>query len=241
MNSLPSPKDATQLLIELRRHTKSKHDKITGVGLSPGMTLLRTWQTERLSHTYSDLLKSRRYGAASQFFLDDIYAPKDFSQRDHDIERMYIFMRRFIPERIIHSLTLAVELNTLTRQLDDALLDALTQLGMTDTLTPDLYAKAYRLCNNYNERVVQIERIVEIGQGLGKLARLPLIGMSLRLARGPAHQAGWFELQDFLERGLAAFKTMRGTKEFLRIVEEREMRILDNIFAAAPNPFDFQK
>ena len=62
--------------------------------------------------------------------------------------------------------------------------------------------------------------------------------MSLRLARGPAHQAGWFELQDFLERGLAAFKTMRGTKEFLGIVEEREMRILDNIFAAAPNPFD---
>jgi len=238
MSNLPSPKDATQLLIELRRHTKSKHDEIPSAGLSPRMALLRTWQTERLARTYSDLLESRRYGAACRFFLDDIYAPKDFSQRDHDIERMYTFMRRFIPERIIHSLTLAVELNALTRQLDDTLLDALTQLGMTDTLTVDLYAEAYRLCDNYTERVKQIARIVEIGQGLEKLARLPLIGMSLRLARGPAHQAGWFELQDFLERGLAAFKTMRGTKEFLGIVEEREMRILDNIFAAAPNPFD---
>ena len=236
--ALPSPKDATHLLVELRKHTKSKHDARTGPGLSPQMRLLRAWQTERLAHTYRDLLENRRYGPACRFFLDDIYAPKDFTQRDHDIERMYNFMLKFIPERIIHSLTLAVELNTLTHQLDGALLDALMQLGMTDALTADLYAAAYRRCDNYNERVKQIEYIVEIGRGLGKLARLPLIGMSLRLARGPAHQAGWFELQDFLERGLAAFKTMRGTKEFLRVVEEREMRILDNIFAAAPHPFE---
>jgi len=119
------------------------------------MILLRTWQTERLSHTYSDLLESRRYRQACRFFLDDIYAPKDFTQRDHDIERMYNFMRRFIPERIIHSLTLAVELNTLTHQLDDALLDALTQLGMTDTLTADEQARLYAAIRRVLRQAIQ--------------------------------------------------------------------------------------
>jgi len=240
MNSIPTPKDAGQFLVQLRRHQKSTHDKKIDVGLSPQMALLRTWQSERLAYTYADLLNSRRYGPACRFFLDDIYAPKDFTQRDHDIERMYNFMLRFIPERIIHSLTLTVELNTMTHELDDALLDALQQLGVTDTLSGELYVEGYRLCDNYDRRVRQIDHIVEIGRGLGKLARLPLIGMSLRLARGPAHQAGWFELQDFLEHGLSAFKNMRGVKEFLNIVEEREKRILDNIFAREVDPFKLE-
>ena len=238
MNSIPTPKDAAQFLVQLRRHQKSIHDKKTEPGLSPQMELLRIWQSERLAYTYADLLDSRRYSSACRFFLDDIYAPKDFTQRDHDIERMYNFMLKFIPERVIHSLSLAVELNTMTNELDGAMLDALQQLGVTDTLSGELYAEGYRLCDNYDRRVRQIDHIVEIGRGLGKLARLPLIGMSLRLARGPAHQAGWFELQDFLEHGLSAFKNMRGVKEFLNIVEEREKRILDNIFAGATNPFD---
>ena len=79
--------------------------------------------------------------------------------------------------------------------------------------------------------------VVEIGHNLGRLSRLPLISFSLRLARKPAHQAGWLELQDFLERGLDAFKQMRGTKTFLTTIEQRERQILDQIFTRHPQPF----
>ncbi|MFQ5611263.1 MAG: hypothetical protein ACE5H9_03930 [Anaerolineae bacterium] len=67
---------------------------------------------------------------------------------------------------------------------------------------------------------------------------MPLVGLSLRLAGGPARQAGWHELQDFLERGFAAFKRMRGADRFLRTLESRERRILERIFAGEPDPFE---
>lgn len=207
-------------------------------GLSEEMFLLRKWQAERLSETYADLQASKRYAMACDFFLNDLYAPRDFSQRDADGERMYHFMRKFVPERLIHSLTLAIELNRLTAQLDRDLLAALVnELGMKDTLTADLYAQAYHICDNYKERARQIDLIVEVGKGLSWFARLPLINLSLRLTRNPFGEKGQFELQEFLERGLTAFKHMKGTKQFLNIVKGREYTILDNIFANETDPF----
>ncbi|MFQ5577298.1 MAG: hypothetical protein ACE5G8_09965 [Anaerolineae bacterium] len=237
MREQPTPKDAAKLLYYLRS-SQGRHQTAPGAGLTPHMALLRTWQSERLARTHADLLASPRYGPACRFFLSDLYAPRDFSQRDHDIERIYDFMRRFLPPRLLRPLALAVELNALTLQLDDALLNALVnRLGMSGAINSPMVAEAYRLCDNYQERARQIDLIVAIGQDLGRLVRLPLISISLKLARAPAHRGGWFELQDFLERGLAAFKEMRGTKQFLRLVETREKKILDQIFAGNPDPF----
>ena len=111
---------------------------------------------------------------------------------------------------------------------------------MTYTITEQIYAEGYRVCDNYLERAKQIDLFIEVGQGISHLARLPLVSISVRLARSPAHRAGWFELQDFLERGLAAFKQMRGARKFLNTVKKRERRVLDQIFATEPNPFDIK-
>ncbi len=238
MGDQPTPQDAARLLFQLKNNLHRVHQTKTASGLSAQMAMLRTWQSKRLARTHADLLASKRYGPACRFFLADIYAPRDFSQRDHDIERMYHFMLKFLPKRLLHPLTLAIELNTLTHHLDNTLLDALiNHLGITTAITAEQYAEAYRICNNYNERAQQINMVVEIGHNLGRLSRLPLISFSLRLARKPAHQAGWLELQDFLERGLDAFKQMRGTKTFLTTIEQRERQILDQIFTRHPQPF----
>ena len=50
--------------------------------------LLRQWQAARLARTYTDLLASERFGKAAQFFLSDLYGPKDFSSRDEEVERI---------------------------------------------------------------------------------------------------------------------------------------------------------
>lgn len=212
---------------------------VTDSELSPQMAILKTWQTERLTRTHADLLNSDRYRLACEFFLDEIYAPQDFSQRDEDGERMYNFLRKFIPGRIIRSMALAVQLNKLTNHLDTALLEVLVNdLGMTDTLTAEMYAEAYRICDNYEERRKQIEMVMEIGRGVGRLARLPLISLSLKVMKGTITTQGSFELHKFLDRGLTAFKQMKGTKKFLALVEQRELQILDNIFAGEAEPFD---
>jgi hypothetical protein len=202
------------------------------------MTLLRSWQAERLAKTHADFLAHPRYRLAAQFFLSDIYAPRDFSQRNHDIERMHQSMLKVLPERVVHTLTVIVHLHQFTDELDELLLDTLVnQVGMTNTLTADQYTEAYRICNNYDDRAKQIAMLVEVGRGVERLVRLPFIGATLRLARGPARMAGWHELQDFLERGFAAFKHMHGAAEFLTTIQHREMLILDRIFAAHPDPF----
>ena len=55
--------------------------------------------------------------------------------------------------------------------------------------------------------------------------------------RQPAHMAGLGALQDFLERGFAAFRGMRGAAEFLATVESRELELVNAIFAGDNEPF----
>lgn len=238
MPDIIRPQDAAELLVQLRRQQEFSHRPVAEGGLSPQLALLRAWQSQRLATTHADLLASPRYGKACRFFLEDIYAPKDFSQRNHDIVRIHDFMRRFLPAGVLHTLTETIALNNLTETLDEQLLEALVnELGMSDEITPELYAEAYRVCDNYDDRKLQIDMIVEVGRGIERLVHIPFVGWTLRMARGPALRGGWDELQSFLERGYAAFKHMGRAKPFLQTIQRREMQILDQIFAGDEDPF----
>jgi hypothetical protein len=211
----------------------------TAVPLDPQLERLRAWQSDRLAHTHADWLASPRYGPACRFFLEDLYGPHDFSGRDEDILNVYQSVRRWLPGALIHPLRLVVELNELTHALDAALLRELAgETGVVESITAEQYAAAYRRCDNYAERARQIDLIVTIGQEIDQVTRLPFVETSLRLAHQPAHWAGWGELQDFLERGFAAFKQMGDATPFLQSVGQRERQILDQIYAGAPDPFD---
>ena len=207
--------------------------------LDPQMKLLRAWQTERLRRTYADFLTNPRYRPATTFFLTDIYGARDFSQRDQAIEQIYQSMHRLLPESMLHTLILGMQLNELTQSLDRELLDALVnKLGVTDTIAPEQVSQAYRICDNYDERSRQIDLIVEVGQGIDRLVHIPLVGMTLRLARRPAEWAGWGEFHDILARGYEAFKGMGKADAFLDTIERRERWILERIFAGDENPFE---
>jgi len=237
-SDLPTAQDAARLLFQLHRRHDLSHRRVAGQGLSPQMAMFRAWQSQRLATTHADLLASPRYGPACRFFLSDIYAPRDFTQRNHDIMRMHAFMLRFLPAGLLRTLTQAIELHALTEALDEKLLTVLvTRLGVTDTITPQQYAEGYRLCDNCEERRYQIELLIAVGRGLDRLTRLPPVGLTLRLARGPALRGGWHELQSFLERGFRAFQHMGGATEFLDIIQRRELAILERIFAGADDPF----
>lgn len=230
--------DAAQILRDLKSNESLRHQPVAGAELDPAHALLRQWQSERLTRTYADLLEDKQFRPACLLFLSDIYAPRDFSQRDYDLERMYTSTPVVAPHQLRQLLAHLVELNRLTNQLDEALVRALfDQLAVTDSITPEQYAEAYRLCANYTDRARQIELIGLVVNQVGSWAHLPVIGLALKIARGPAHHAGWVEVYDFLERGYDAFKRMRDVSKFVGIVTERETRILDRIFASDPDPF----
>ncbi|CAG0937332.1 hypothetical protein TFLX_06257 [Thermoflexales bacterium] len=219
----------------------SHREEIAQSGLDPQLALLRVWQAERLAHTYADLLDQPRYRPACLFFLEDIYAARDFTQRDHDLETMYEFMRRFVPEVISRPAALTIKLHRMTEVLDRQLLEVLVkQLGVTDSITVEQYAEGYRRCDNYRERVVQIEAIMEICEHIDGLVRNPITGPVLSLAKRPLRAAGYGEVVAFLERGYDSFKRMHGSRHFRKTLHDREMGILDRFYAQDPDPFRFE-
>ena len=239
---LPRPHEAFDLLRNLRA-SLAHHELVEGRQLSPLLSYLSAWQSLRLARTHADLLHDAEFKAACGFFLSDIYAPHDFSQRDYDGTRIYNFMNRFLPEPTLRPLALALELNVLTQGLDLRLAEVMrTRLGITECFGIWQYEEAYRLCDNYDVRLRQIDLIVEVGKHLDRVRRLPFVGATLHLARGPALRLGWFEMQDFLERGFAAWKSLRQVDVFLGSIERREKAILNRIYgrpggAPVDNPF----
>jgi hypothetical protein len=227
----PRLPNAAQLLHDLQNSKELRHQAAPPIALDPALALLRRWQSERLTRTYADLLAEKTYRLACQFFLSEIYAPCDFSQRNQDISQIHAFLSRAVPPQMLQTLTDAIELNRLTDLLDSQLVHILIdQLGVTETITPTVYAEGYHLCDNYAQRVHQIELITKLIRQVGESARLPVVGLALKILRGPAHRAGWDELYGFLVRGYDAFKQIRTVSDFVEIIEQREKQILDEIF-----------
>ena len=98
------------------------------------------------------------------------------------------------------------------------------ELGVEDTITPQLYARAYRICDNYDERAYQIELIVKIGHMVETTTKIPMIATLLKVARRPVTSAGWGDLHKGIERGFTAFQRMHGAQEFLGAIQERKWR-----------------
>lgn len=199
---------------------------------------LRGWQADRLAATYRDLLDSARYHDAARFFLTDLYGPKDFSERDHEVERILPTMSATLPAAGIRTVALAIEVDALSEELDAAMVAELRRARAMAKITEKAYAEAYRRCDMRAQRELQLRLIGEIGEALAALTRRPLIHAALRIMRGPARLAGLAELHLFLEDGYNAFHRMGDPSEFLDTIATREETILQRLFDGAPQPFD---
>jgi hypothetical protein len=148
-----------------------------------------------------------------------------------------------LPAAALETIGLAVELDALSEALDQRVAAALRRRqpgAHALELSEAAYAAAYRAAGSIAERERQIWLVGQIGAALDKLARKPLIAGALRVMEAPARAAGLGALHDFLARGFAAFRGMRGADEFLTIVGTRESRINVRLFAEDPRPFDLE-
>jgi len=192
--------------------------------------LLKQWQADRLAHTYADLLASERYRHAAEFFLSDLYGPKDFRSRDDELARVVPVMVRVLPARALFTLLEAVKMDTLSESLDTDMVRALRAAGRSHDIDAAAYVAAYRACGRRADREQQIALVDYIGKTLDRLTRMPLIRVSLRIMEGPAHLAGLAALHSFLQRGFDAFSRMKGADEFLDIVTRRETAMMKEWF-----------
>ena len=230
---MPTAAEA-ELFRQVERVRALHEERAASIKLAAALDRLAAWQTRRLNATYADLAAEPRYARATAFFGSDLYGPGDFSRRDADLARVVPVMRKVLPQGVIATIAGAMELSALSRELDRALL---AKLPAGAALSVATYCAAYRALGNRDARERQIELIVVVGRALDRYVDKPLIRSALAAMRQPARVAGLSALQDFLERGFAAFREMGGADEFLATVESRETALMNAIFAGNNHPF----
>ena len=205
-------------------------------GIADAKQAVRVFQNRRFARTYADLAAQPRYAAAVDFFLIELYGDADLTARDADLMKVLPVMVKLLPAAALETIRDALAFEVLCERLDAGVARNLasTQLDLKS------YGEAFRRCGQPMLRQQQIAYVDHIGHALDRLARLPMIGTTLRLMRAPARSAGLSALQAFLERGFSSFKQMRGAEHFLATIVRRETAIVERLFAAHSRPFDVE-
>ncbi|HEX9390688.1 MAG TPA: hypothetical protein VF928_05185, partial [Usitatibacteraceae bacterium] len=158
---------------------------------------LKTWQQQRLAHTYRDLAADPRYAPAVEFFLEELYGMEETALRDRDLIRMYPAIKRVLPGFAFETVSKALELDLISEEFDQALTRELAGVDITEAG----YIAAFRAAGGERERMRQIDLMREVGAQLERVVEKPLIYSTLRMLRGPARLAGLSHMQQFLEKG----------------------------------------
>lgn len=201
---------------------------------------LSQWQSERLQFSHRDFYQSAHYQKGLFFLFNELYSDADFTQRDQDLERIFPKMVKLLPESIIETVSLLVELNMLTQMLDTELCTKLFIDLKHKAIHEQSYCDAFRQCQNQEKRAYQIELTQALGKKLDQYARSQIILYSLKLSKNPAESAGLGALHQFLSSGFTAFHSMKHIDKLMSTIAERETHFLREIMLGNTQPFGFK-
>ncbi len=214
------------ILLKLQLVAAERARRAGDAALAARVAAVKRFQHERFSRTYADLLADRRYARAAAFFLEDLYGPADFSDRDAQFARIVPALVRLFPREIVGTVAELAELHALSEQLDSAMAAAISSPAFDGSE----YGQAWRQVGDTAVRDKQIALMLSVGTALERYTRNPLLRHSLRLMRAPAQAAGLGALQGFLERGFDTFRGMGGAADFLRTIADRERALARHLF-----------
>jgi hypothetical protein len=226
---------ASLIVAQLQAVEAERQQRAADPALAARVDAVKRFQHRRFQATYADLSGDSRYAGAAQFFLDDLYGPHDFSERDAQFARIVPALVRLFPGDIVSTVGDLASLHALSEQLDTAMGRSMDQVTPGD-VDQAAYARAWRAVGSPERREQQIELMLLIGRALDRYTRNPVLRHSLRMMRKPARAAGLGALQQFLETGFDTFRAMKGADEFLRIVAERERELARRLFEGADTP-----
>jgi hypothetical protein len=220
------PGETQEIQRNLERVSELRAAREGDGSLARRVAAVKRHQHLRFSRDYAGLMEIPRYCAAARFFLDDLYGPADFADRDAQFGRVVPAMARVLPGEVMHTVAQLAALHALSEGLDQQMAQALR----ADEIDDRSYRAAWQAVGQRDQREAQLNLLLAIGMALDRHTRSRLLATTLRLMRGPAKAAGLAHLQSFLERGLAAFGAMRGAKEFLETIASNERRVIDEMF-----------
>jgi hypothetical protein len=191
------------------------------------VTAIKRFQHARFANTYRDLLVQPGYGAAVQFFLDDLYGPGDFAERDTQFARIVPALIRIFPVELVETVRAVSELHAISESLDSRMAAQIDHLPVDD----DRYGRAWRATGEARLREQQVQLTLDVGAELARHTRKPLLAHSLRVMRAPAKLAGLGDLHRFLQRGFETFGALPDPATFLDLIGQRERTLARQLFA----------
>ena len=190
---------------------------------------LQIFQSQRLRRDHADLAVEPQYRQIAEFFFEEMYGPRDFSSRDEQARRLhqYVHLAPGLAARDVHDV---LQLLELTNQLDDAIAAQLSALETPLDFDEITYERAYKLCDNYGDRMRQIELSRNALYNVYRMARKPLIGAVLQRTQGLAQTVGMTDIHRFLRLGYQAILPVRDIHRFVETILLREQDRLDRIY-----------
>lgn len=218
--------DAGAILRDLEAVANERRKRSLDDFVAVRVHAIKSFQQRRFEHTYADLLANERYAGAARFFLEDLYGPKDFTRRDTEFARVVPALVRVFPGEIVSTVAHIARLHALSESLDSAMGSNVS----TPTVTWPIYVSAWQRTGRRDDRELQLELTLSVGQALERYTRSATLRTTLRMMRSPARAAGLGALQQFLESGFEAFRKMSGAAGFLATVEHRERHLTAKLF-----------
>jgi hypothetical protein len=190
---------------------------------------LQRFQSNRLRRDHADLAAENQYRDIGEFFFEEMYGPRDFSARDEQARRLHQFVH-LVPGIAVGDVQKVLQLLEVTNRLDDALVVWLLELGAPIDFDEQIYERAYRLADNYDDRVLQIDLARDSLYNVYRMARRPLVGVALERTQGLAQRVGMADIHRFLRLGFRAIQPVCDIHRFVETVVLRERDRLDRIY-----------
>jgi hypothetical protein len=191
-----------------------------------GRAWARSEQRDKLALLHAGDLAAPRTAAAARFFLSDIYPAQTQPWRDALAPRAVATLGKFLPMEALAALAAAADLDAATEEAD----------WPTAAAWPgSSWEEAYKAAG-LPARERQIDALLVAGERLGAMAGNKLARPALVAMRLPAKLAGLGALQNFLERGYAAFESLADPKAFAEGLAERERQWARTLFNAPSQP-----
>lgn len=219
---------AERIRLQLQKVT-SLREQAQRAGLSKAVHEIKQLQARRFRATYADFLNDAYHGAATRFFLDELYGEHDFAERDAQFGRIAGAIERLFPEAVNELAVDLAETHALTETLDHQL--ASHWMDQDDGCSyAERYVRSWRMTGERAQRDRQLSVVQHMGSELQRLTRMKSLLIALKMMRQPAHLAGLSSLQQFLERGFSAFATMGDATRFMEAIALRERIWIDTLF-----------
>jgi hypothetical protein len=193
---------------------------------------VQQYQIARMRSTHESLFASAVYGPLCEFFVADLYGPQEAdSSRHAALHSLVAALRPVLPVWIYEGSLGLIDLHSLSERLDDRLARLLVSRGARIPLSSEDFESAYLDCEDYEDRLQQIELSAASTRFGHALASHP---SAVRLLAGARRLRGLPRLDPLLamlERGSRGFRHVPDIDPFVEAMRSGETAYVNTVYS----------